>query len=313
MIPLRRFGWPTTAARPLFAAAAIVLAAPLLAQAPSATPPAETKPAAPPSAASAPTRGPVVPSKEQVAEGKAAFAKVVAWLGGARKIASVKDVKTKGRLTAKTGDGETTMEVQSAMLFPDALLQEVDSPFGRVAMVVTPTTAFLASSQGTQDLPPPAAQELRRQIQRIPLNMVRLADDPKLSVAAVGKEKVGDVEATVLEITYGSTLVRWFVDPTTGRILRTAHPGASPDGKPVQMVSDYYDYKVIEGMPVAHRLEITSDGQKDQTLLIDEYTFNTGVDKKLFEKPPAPVDSPDAHPAHAAPASPPAPAPTPGS
>ena len=139
--------------RPLLAAAALIaLAAPLAAQAPPAT----AAPGAPagPTGNTAVAPGPTVtPSRESLAEGKVLFGKVVEWLGGSRKIASVKDVQTRGRLTAKTPEGEATMEVQSSLIFPYHLLQEVDSPFGRVVMVVTPTSAFLAAATGTQDLP----------------------------------------------------------------------------------------------------------------------------------------------------------------
>jgi hypothetical protein len=283
--------------RPLLAATSVVLAAPLLAQTPAARP---TASAATPAPAAQPSPTSPPPSREAIAEGKAAFAQVVASLGGREKIASIRDVRTRGRLTAQTPEGETTMEVQSSMIFPDYLLQEVDSPFGRVGMVVTPTGAFLAGPNGAQDLPPAAADELRKQMQRIPLNLAR---GTNLWVAAVGKETVGGVETTILDIRLGTTEVRWFVDRKSGRILRTSHTGTSPDGKAVRMVSDYHDYKIVEGVPVAHRLEITSNGERDQTLLVEEYRFNVGVDRKLFEKPP-PAPSEPAHPAHAAPAAP---------
>ncbi len=306
----RRFGWPTTAsARPLTAAAlALALAAPLFAQTgtPPAAPPAVTasRPAAStsaPVATPAPAAAP--PSPAAIAEGKETFGKVVAWLGGPPKLASVRDVRTRGRLTAKTPEGDATMEVQSSMIFPDRLLQEIDSPFGRVAMVVTPATAFLAGPTGAQDLPPAAAEELRRQVARIPLNLTRSAADPKLKVWASGRETVGGVEATILDIQLGTTSVRWFVDPKTGRILRTSHEGRTGDGKPIQMVSDYHDYKVVEGFPVAHRLEITSNGERDQTLIIEEYRFNVGVEPTLFVKPtPAPAAEGPRHPLHSAPA-----------
>ena len=289
------------------AAAWLALAAPLLAQT-AATP---VPSPAPPAAAPAPTPA-APPSPAALAEGKAVFGRGVEGMGGSAKIASVKDVRTRGRLTAKTPEGDATMEVQSSMIFPDRLVQEVDSPFGRVAMVVTPTTAFLSGPNGAQDLPPPAAEELRRQVLRIPLNLTRKGGDPKLVVAASGKESVGDVETTILDIRYGTTSVRWFVDPKTGRILRTSHDGQSADGKPVKMISDYYDYKIVEGLPVAHKLEITSNGQKDQTLIIEEYRFNAGVDSKLFVKPtPAPAAQEPRHPLHSAPAEPPTPAVTP--
>ena len=166
----------------LAAAASLALAIPLCAQAPTSVMKPSPAPASPASAPPPPTAAPT-PTREAIAQGRVLFAKVVEWLGGPQKIASVKDVRTRGRLTAKTGEGDTTMEVQSAMAFPYHLLQEVDSPFGRVVMVVTPSSAFLASSNGTQDLPPAAADELRKQIVRIPLNLTRNASDPKLVVS----------------------------------------------------------------------------------------------------------------------------------
>ena len=303
--------------RPLFAAPVMFVAmfaasALLLAQTPAPAPPSGT-PVAPPSFS--PTPKPT-PSAQAIAEGKALFEKVVAWLGGPQKVASVRDVRTKGRLTAKTPEGDATMEVQSSMIFPDYLIQEVDSPFGRIGMVVTPTAAFLASGQGTQDLPPAAAAELRKQVQRIPLNFARMAGDPKLQMASAGKETVNGAETAILDLRYESTAVRWYVDPRTGRILRTEHDAVSADGKPVRMVSDYKDYRVVEGFPVAHLLEISTNGDRDQTLIVEEYKFNTGVDRKLFEKPPPQASTPG-HPLHAPaepprPSSPaPAPAPTP--
>jgi hypothetical protein len=294
------------------AAATLALASPLFAQ--TATPPAA--PPVPPAPASGtpaatPTAAPP-PSAASLAAGKAAFGKVVEGLGGLEKIRSIRDVRTRGRLTAKTPEGDATMEVQSSMIFPDQLVQEVDSPFGRVGMVVTPTTAFLAGPTGAQDLPAGAAEELRRQVRRIPLNLTRLSKDLKLKVAASGQETVGGVETTILDITYDAMKVRWFVDPQTGRILRTAHDGYAADGKPVRMISDYQDYRVVDGLPVAHRLEITSNGERDQTLIIEEYKFNVGVDPKLFVKPtPAPAASEPPHPAHSAPPAAPAATPAP--
>jgi hypothetical protein len=60
------------------------------------------------------------------------------------------------------------------------------------------------------------------------------------------------------------------------------------------MVSDYSEYKVVDGFPVAHRLEVTTNGERDQTLVLEECKINAGVDPKLFGKPPAPPATPTA-------------------
>jgi hypothetical protein len=247
--------------------------------------------------APAPTPAPT-PSAASVKEGKALFAKVVEGFGGKAKVGTVRDVQTRGELTAKTPEGETKMEVQTALVFPDRLSQQVDSPFGRFTMVAAPAGAFLVGPAGSQDLPDSMKAELLRQLRRVPLYMAQKAGDPKLSVAAAGSAEVQSVPAKILDVRYEDMSVRWFVDPTTGRILRTIHMATSPDGKPMEMSSDYLDYRTVDGFPVAHRLEVTTNGERDQTLTLEECKINAGVDPVLFVKPPpAPTPAPSPAPA----------------
>ena len=256
------------------------------ASAQTATPaPKSAPPAAAPAADAAPT-------KEQLAAGKALFAKVVNGLGGPEKVRTVKDVQTRGQVTAKTPQGEMTMEIQTAMVFPDKLSQQLDAPFGRLAMVATPTNAFVMGPNGPSDLPPEMRDELLKQVQRVPLWLAQKADDPKLVVATHGTEKVGDVQASILDVSYGAMKVRWYVDPATSRIVRTYHQALGPNGNTVKISSDYSDYRTESGFPVAHRLEVTTDGERDQTLTLEECKINAGVDPKLFVKPPPPTPGP---------------------
>src|SRR5262245_43454655 len=205
--------------------AALVLAAVARAgTAQSATP--APKPAATPA-----------PAAGDAKEGKALFAKVVEGFGGKQKVDTVKDVQTRGELTAKTPEGDAKMDVQTALVFPDKLSQQVDSPFGRFTMVATPEGAFLVGPPGSQDLPDGMQQELLKQVRRVPLFLAQKADDPKLSAVATGSEKVQGVDTKILEIRYDDLSVRWFVDPKTGRILRTVHMATGPDGKPLEMSS----------------------------------------------------------------------------
>ncbi len=85
--------------------------------------------------------------------------------------------------------------------------------------------------------------------------------------------------------------VRWFVDPATGRILRTSHSAVGPDGKTASIVSDYSDFRAVDGFPVAHRLEVTTNGEKDQTLILEECRFNAGVDRQALREATADADS----------------------
>ena len=264
---------------------------------PAPAPVGTPRPASP--AAPVPAKPAQPPSPQQLAAGRALFAKVVDALGGPTKVKTVKDVQTRGQVTAKTPQGEMTMDIQTAMVFPDRLSQQLDAPFGRMAMVAMPSGAWVLGPNGPSDLPPAMKDELLKQVQRVPLWLAQKADDPKLSAAEVGTERVGDVDARILEIHYENMSVRWFVDPKTYRILRTFHTALGPNGNTVQISSDYSDYRTESGFPVAHRLEVTTDGERDQTLTLEECKINAGVDPKVFTKPAAPTPGPTVPPAEA--------------
>jgi len=254
---------------------------------------AAPSPAAPPSVAPPKAEARANPSPESIKEGKALFAKFVAGFGGKQKVSTVRDVQTRGQVTAKTAQGEMNMDVQTSMVFPDKISQQVDAPFGRLAMVATPSGAFIAGPAGAQDLPVEMKDELIKQIRRVPLLLAQKADDPKLSAVAAGTEKVGTVDAKILDVSYEGAAVRWYLDPANGRVLRSAHTSLGPQGE-AKIVSDYSDYRIVDGFPIAFHLEVTTNGEKDQTLVLEEIKINPGIDPKLFEKPviPTPVPTP---------------------
>lgn len=225
-------------------------------------------------------------------DARALFAKAIESLGGKERIGKIRDVRTHGQVTAKTTSGEMSVEMVTTIVFPDRLSQQVDAPFGRFAMVVTPSGAFVAGDQGVQDLPATMRDELLRQVQRGAFYLAQKADDPKLIVRAAGEEKVGEIQTQILDVSYPSVAVRWFIDPATGRILRSAHDAMSPEGKQVRIVSDYSDFRADDGVTLPHRLEVVTDGNPDQTLVLDEVKINVGADPKLFERPPAPTPRP---------------------
>lgn len=275
-------------------AAALVLAPPASGQAPPQAPaPAATAPA--PAPTRVPPKPTPTPSAEALKEGKALFAKFVEALGGPEKVRKVHDVWTRGLVTAKTPQGDMSMDVQTSMVFPDRISQQVDAPFGRMAMVATPAGAFIVGPNAVQDLPPGMKEELLRQIRRVPLLLAQKIDDPKLVVAAGGTEKIGGVDARILDVTYEGASVRWFLDPATYRIVRSSHTSVGPQGE-AAIVSDYSDYKIVDGYPIAFHLEVSTNGQKDQVLALEECKINPGVEPKLFEKPVFPTPVPTAAP-----------------
>lgn len=224
------------------------------------------------------------------AAGKALFEKAASAIGPRAKVAAVKDVTTRGKVIMKTPQGEMELGVSTQVIFPDRIRSEIQTPMGGMTQVLGPAGAFIASPMGTQDLPVSMRDEMLKQLQRSPVFLAQKADDPKLTASVSGKEKIGDVEAQILEIAYEKVEVKWFVDPATGRLLRTSHAGTGPAG-PVTAVTDYSDFRAVEGLTLAFLQETSQNGQKAQTLKLEEIKLNSGFDPKAFEKP-APKSGP---------------------
>jgi hypothetical protein len=244
-----------------------------------------------------PTPGPV--SESAAKEGKQLLSRIVENLGGKAKIAKVHDMQTKGQVSTQdpTGQG-VTMDILTAVVFPDHVAQQVDAPFGRLVMVATPAGAFLVGPQGTSDLPPELRDQLLRQILRVSLFLAQKAADPKLVVAPDGVEKIGEVEARILDLSYPGVRVRWFVDPKNGQILRSSHMEEGPDGRQMTVVSDFSDFRLVDGYSIPFHLDVNTNGNKEQTLLLETIKVNAGVDPRQFEKPipPTPAATPVAPP-----------------
>ena len=83
--------------------------------------------------------------------------------------------------------------------------------------------------------------------------------------------------------------MRWFVDPATGRILRSAHDSTSPAGKTVHVVSDFSDFKTVDGVTLPYKILVKTESEPDQTVVLEDVKLNPGVDPNLFVRPPAPT------------------------
>jgi zinc protease len=223
------------------------------------------------------------PTAGSAASGKALLAKVVAGMGGAEALAKVKDVTTKAKMTTKTPQGEMEISATTFTAPPDRMRAEIQTPMGTMVQTLGPGGAFVVTPMGTQDLPGSMRDEMVKQLQRQPVFLAQKAGDPKLTATLAGREKVGEVETEVLDLNCEKVDVRWFIDPATGRLLRSSHSGVGREG-PVTSVVDYSDFRSVEGVTFPFVQEGTQNGEKAQSTRAEEIKINTGADPKLFEK-----------------------------
>jgi zinc protease len=222
---------------------------------------------------------------ESNAEGKALAAKVVAAMGGESKLAAIKSVKAELTLTQKTPQGEFPMQMETVVIFPDHLHAEMQTPGGTMDIVVTPDTAFMAvPGQGMRDFPASQKAETLEQIKRDPIFIAAHWKDPNMFFVAGGSEKVGNVDARIVDVNAAGASIRWFVDPQTGHILKETYATLS-QGEPVQGETDFDSWKSVDGLNLPLVRHNKQNGQDSSTAEYTSLEFNPTVDPKLFENP----------------------------
>ena len=219
------------------------------------------------------------------AEGKALAEKVVAALGGEAKLKSVKAIHSELTVTQKTPQGDLPLGMESTIVFPDRLRAVIQSPMGSMTMVATPTAGFVAAgSMGSRDIPPSQKAEMLMQIKRDLVFVGQHVGDPAFIFAANGSEKIGDVDARILDISGQGMSMRWFVDPQTGKILRETYPTTSQTG-PVEGQTDFDDWQTTDGITLPRVRKNKQDGKDSSSAQVTKMEFNPPVDATAFEKP----------------------------
>ena len=244
---------------------------------------------APPSADNSKAEAKVVmATAEKTAEARALFSKVLGTFGDEARLKNIKSFKEAVSENRKSPQGETSLNVESLVIFPDRVYKKINLPMGEVTMVISPQASFMAAAiLGTPDLPNSERDEAMRQIKRGLLFIATHAGDPELKVALGGNEAVGEVNAQVLEINCQGSPVRWFVHPASGRLLATRAQQVTPKG-PVESTTEYSNWKAVQGINYPFAARQLLNGQEVGTSQVQDLQLNPPVDPKLFEKPSKP-------------------------
>lgn len=219
------------------------------------------------------------------AEGKALLAKVVDGLGGAKRVAGVSSIRREASMNVKTPQGGTMqIGIITVEAWPDSMMQTAKTPMGEVKTVATPDAAFMVMAGQTRDLPASRRDDMLKSVKKSALFVARSANDPKLVVSAAGTEKIGNVDAKILDVEIDGARVRWYVDPSNGRILRSVSTEMGMTG-PAERVSNYSDYREVDGLWQPFKIEITSGGKPAGDVMITKMEVNPKIDPAAFKKP----------------------------
>jgi zinc protease len=243
------------------------------------------RPAAPSAAAPPAAAPPAAAASDDT--GKALLAKVIEGMGGAQRVGSIKSLRVKSSVLARSAEGDRNMVVETVHVFPDRARQQADTPMGTMSFVVSPEASFMVTPAGTRDIPSSQKELILRELRTQPLYVAQHQQAPSLTLRAGPREKVGEVEAQVLEVALDGAQARWWVDPASGRILKSSATMATPQG-PSEQISEFSDFRTVDGFQLPFKRSQTRNGEFTNSSEVQEIELNLKVEPQTFARPPQP-------------------------
>jgi zinc protease len=216
-------------------------------------------------------------------EGMALLSRFVEFVGGRGAIDAVTSVRSSGTRTMNTPQGEMSAETVTLIQYPFNVRQEMTLPMGQITTVIAPGGAFVITPMGVQDLPSSQRDAALADLRTDFFHILKNAADAAYIFSAGGTERVGDIEAHVLDIFASGAAVRWYIDPADGRLLRTVRSSQGPGGG--EIVTDYSDWKAFGGVTMATHSRMSRNGEPAGEMRVTSVEINPPVAEDTFAKP----------------------------
>ena len=217
------------------------------------------------------------------AAGLALMEKAVAFAGGRANIDAINAVLRTGQMVLKTPQGDMQADVKLLTLYPLSTRTEMTLPMGVITQVVTPEAAFMLSPMGSQDIPGSQRDAMLADAKGEYLAVLKNIGSPKYTFVAAGSEKIGDVEAQIVAINADGASTKWYLDPATGRLLRSVSRSGGP--MPGDVVTEYSEWRNFGALNLPTASSMTRDGQPMASVTLANIEVNPAVDANAFAKP----------------------------
>jgi zinc protease len=209
-------------------------------------------------------------------KGKELLQHVQQALGGADKLAAVKDLQYQANVEVQTPGALMKVKQTNSYLAPSTLRQDIELPFGKQSVYSDGNAGWMAGLQGMQALPPPVVKQVRGEVFR-QIALLAVSDrDPNRTVNYAG-------EGTIEISSKDGESVRLEFDQKTGMPSKTSYQEAGGQGPVSQIFSDWRD---VNGIRLPFEWTTMQGDKKFATVKIDNYKINSGLTPEVLSKKP---------------------------
>jgi zinc protease len=210
--------------------------------------------------------------------GKALLERAQQAMGGADKLAAIKDTTRVLELTMDPSAGGMKVK-ETTQILGDQFRQDQELPIGKLLVYTDGKTGWLVTPQGTMNMPAEVLKQARGDIFRELGPLMLSTSDSSRTVNAVGDNAV--------EVSGGGLSVKVEFDPSTGLPSRLTYQELGPTGMPsivTETMSDWRD--AGGGVKMPFKVVLDQDGHKAGDAVVSGYQFNTGLKAEDLAKKP---------------------------
>jgi hypothetical protein len=207
------------------------------------------------------------------AEGAKILARLQQAVGGANKVAAVKDAQMTGDSELNGPQGALKIQQHLWWVRPAQLRQDQVLPFGKMTVYSDGKTGWIQSPQGTGPMPPPVVAQVRSELLRFPFLLWVSNQDPERTV--------NSTEGTLVVSDKSGQSASVKLDESTGLPAEATYRMG-----PNEVKETYSDWKDVDGIKLPFKTTIFQGGKKAAELTVKEWKLNTGISAEEVSKKP---------------------------
>jgi zinc protease len=215
-----------------------------------------------------------------VERGRAMLKRAQEAMGGADKLAGVKDVTESAEMTMSPAAGGMKMKQQIRWVAPGLFRQDQVLPIGTIVAYSDGKTGWLAMPQGVMPMTPQVLKQAQGEIFREAVSLLLSDRDASRTVTAAGPKSV-DISAA------DGQSVRLEFDDASGLPSRMVYKEAAMGG--AEVTETLSDWREADGIKMPFKVLMEQNGQKVGDVAISEIKINTGIKPEDLSKRPEPA------------------------
>jgi zinc protease len=210
-------------------------------------------------------------------KGKLLLAEAQQAVGGAAKLAAVKDFVETGELEATNPN--IRVKKTYRWIAPNYLREEDELPGMKAVVYTDGKTGWLSAGPQTGNLAGPQAKQANGNLFRAYIGLLLSSQVESRTVSAMDTDtiEISDRDGNVARLT---------LDATTHLPVRLSYDAVSVAGAPPTVQETFADFHDVGGIKIPFKISMTSGGKPYGQLTVSDYRINTGLKLEDLQKKP---------------------------